>query len=134
MKRITILLGIIQLLIALGAIPAGLLMVIEPDGAGMGMPTEVLSRSPFQSFLIPGLFLFIVNGLGNGMGAFFSFTKNRYAGFVGVALGIVLLLWIGVQVYFIGLNSFLQPLFFVIGVIEMILAYRIIPKTGKQSS
>lgn len=43
-KRISIFLGIIQVIIAIGAIPAGLSMIIEPDGTGVGMSTEVLLK------------------------------------------------------------------------------------------
>ena len=125
MKRIAVSLGITQVIIAIGAIPAGLSMIFEPDGMGIGMSTEMLSGSPFKDFLIPGLFLFTVNGLCNGFGAYLSFRKNRYAGMFGLGLGIVLILWICVQVFFIGLTHFLQPVFLVIGVIETTLGYAI---------
>ena len=122
-KRISIFLGIIQIIISIGAIPAGLSMIIEPNGSGVGMSTEVLLTSPFQDFFLPGIFLLIVNGLFNAAGAFLSFTQNKYAGIFGLMLGIILLLWISIQVYFIGLTHFLQPLFFVIGIIEIVLGY-----------
>lgn len=127
-KRLSIFLGIIQIIIAIGAIPAGLSMIIEPNGTDVGMSTEILLRSPFQNFFIPGLFLFIINGLLNAIGAFLSFVRNKYAGIFGLSLGIILVLWICIQVYFIDLTHFLQPLFFVIGIIEMILGYFLISK------
>ena len=127
-KRISIFLGIIQVIISIGAIPAGLSMIIEPNGTGVGMSAEVLLTSPFQNFFIPGIFLLVVNGLFNAVGAFLSFTRNKYAGIFGLMLGIILLLWISIQVYFIGLIHFLQPLFFVIGIIEIILGYYFIFK------
>jgi len=127
-KRISIFLGIIQVIISIGAIPAGLSMIIEPNGTGVGMSAEVLLTSPFQNFFIPGISLLVVNGLFNAVGAFLSFTRNKYAGIFGLMLGIILLLWISIQVYFIGLIHFLQPLFFVIGIIEIILGYYFIFK------
>jgi hypothetical protein len=127
-KRVSIFLGIIQVIISIGAIPAGLSMIIEPNGSGVGMSTEVLLTSPFQDFFLPGIFLLIVNGLFNAIGAFLSFTRNKYAGIFGLMLGIILLLWISIQVYFIGLTHFLQPLFFVIGIIEIVLGYYFIFK------
>jgi len=61
----TTILGIIQSIVAIGAIPAGFLLVTQPDGKGLGMAIDFLQNSPFQDFFIPGLFLFIVNGLFN---------------------------------------------------------------------
>ena len=117
-------LGIIQAFIAIGAVPAGLSMIFDPSGNGIGMTTEILAESPFNDFFIPGIFLFAVNGLFNILGAFLSFSKNKYAGEIGLGLGVLLVIWICIQVYITGLIHFLQPLFFVIGVIEIILSYR----------
>ena len=126
MKSKTIYLGIIQTIVGIGAIPAGLAMILDPYGTNLGMSTEILLKSPFQNFFIPGLFLFIVNGLFSVIGAILSFTGNKYAGLNGLGLGLFLIIWICVQIYFIGLTHFLQPLYFVIGIIEIILSYSFI--------
>lgn len=52
-KTLTIL-GIIQAFVAIGAIPAGYSMIVEPNGSGLGMTTEILAGSPFTNFFIPG--------------------------------------------------------------------------------
>jgi hypothetical protein len=36
-KRGKLILGIIQLFVAIGALPVGYLMIIKPDGSGVGM-------------------------------------------------------------------------------------------------
>lgn len=125
MKRIALYLGIVQLFIAIGAIPAGLLMIIEPDGTGLGMSTGMLSGSPFHDFFIPGLFLLIVNGLFHAFGGVLSLKSNQYAGNVGIILGIFLLIWICVQVYYINPIHILQIIYFVIGIIELLLGYKL---------
>lgn len=43
----------------------------------MGFSVSILEGSIFPDFLGPGLFLFLVNGLGTLIGALLSFTKNR---------------------------------------------------------
>ncbi len=128
MKRKAIFLGIVQVIIAVGAIPAGLFMILEPDGSRVGMSVEMLSGSPFRNFFIPGLFLLGINGILNATGAFLSFAGKKYAGISGLGLGIYLVIWICVQVYFIGLTFFLQPLFLVIGIIEIFLGYSLLSK------
>lgn len=129
-KKIAVSLGLIQSFVAIGAIPAGLSMIIDPSGSGVGIPREILAGSPFQDFLFPGLFLFFVNGLFNVAGAVLSFRKHNSAGFAGMILGVLLMVWICIQVYFTGLISFLQPLFFAVGVIEIALS--LIIRKGKE--
>ena len=129
MKKYFIILGCLQAFIALGAIPAGLGYLSDTTGTVMGTSVELLKNSPFTSFLIPALFLLIVNGFGNVLGAVLSFRKKPIAGKAGFVLGLILCLWIIIQVYLIGLISFMQPLFFGFGVIELILSLVIFNKT-----
>jgi hypothetical protein len=42
-----------------GSIP----MIADPHGSPLGMPQALLQHSPFPSFLVPGLVLFIANGV-----------------------------------------------------------------------
>jgi len=123
-KTLTIL-GIIQAFVAIGAIPAGYSMIVEPDGSDLGMTTDILAGSPFTNFFIPGLFLLIVNGLFNLINAILCFIKFKHASLMGFVLGVALIVWVFVQVYSIGLTHFLQPTYFVIGIIEIILSISI---------
>jgi hypothetical protein len=96
----------------------------------MGVTTEMLSESPLNSFLLPGLFLLIVNGFANALGAYLSFIRNKIAGQLGLILGILLTLWIIIQVAWITMSSFLQPLFLVVGLTNIFLSWRIL-KTNR---
>ena len=116
-------LGIFQSITAVGAIPAGLSMIFQPDGTGIGLSTGILEGSPFNNYIIPGLFLFFVNGLANVFGVVLSFRKSKKADVFGLSLGILLVMWICIQVWITGLIHFLQPTFFVIGVIEIVSSY-----------
>jgi len=132
-KKYYILLGIIQIFIAISAIPAGITFIIDPSGQLNGTTTELLTNSPFSNFLIPGLFLLIVHGVGNLFSALLSFQRLNIASFAGMLLGTILILWIIFQVAWIGLSSFLQPLFFAIGIIEAVLGFIIYSKLRKQN-
>jgi len=129
MKKYYIILFCLQVMTAIGAIPAGYAYVSDPLGASMGVTVDLLAKSPFKDFLIPGLFLLIVNGLCNLVAAVFSILNKPVAGKIGLFLGFVLAVWIVIQVYWIGLSSFLQPLFFFVGLFEMALGWTIIRKT-----
>ena len=115
-------LGILQLFISFAAIPAGLGFILDPSGGNLAMTTELIQDSPFGSYLIPGIILFTVNGIGSLFGSLVSFYKHKSAGLLSMVLGLALIIWIIAQVYWMGLVSWLQPFIFVLGVIELILA------------
>ncbi|MDT3428148.1 hypothetical protein J2Z22_003739 [Paenibacillus forsythiae] len=55
---------VLQIFLGVGAIFGGLALIIDPSGSLMGMPADsVLRRSPFSSFLFPGILLLGVFGL-----------------------------------------------------------------------
>jgi len=122
MKKIIFLFeGILQIFIALGAVGGGLVLLLDPSGQGMGFSVELLSNSPFTNYLIPGLFLLAVNGIGNFFCGFLSIRKHQYAGYAGMLFGAILMVWILVQVWVLGWVSWLQPLFLFLGALELAL-------------
>jgi hypothetical protein len=126
-----IFLGVLQLAVALGAIPAGYSMIVHPDGSGLKMTVEILAGSPFKDFFIPGLFLFVINGLFNLASSVLCFYEFRYTSLIGIMLGAALIIWVIVQVYSVGLSHILQPVYFVIGILEIVLSLLI--KTDGQN-
>lgn len=115
-------LAVLQSLIGIGAVPAGLGLALDPSGANLGFSVGWLESSPFSDFLIPGLVLLTVNGFGHLVGSIASFRGWRRAGEIGLALGIFLLLWVLLQVYWIGLISWLQPAYVILALLECGLA------------
>lgn len=111
-------LGVFQIFIGVGAIAGGWGLMGDPSGASMGLPQTSLDGSPFATYFIPGLFLFTVNGLGTLAGSIITLKSFRYAGEVAIGLGVILMLWIVIQAMVIGMTSFLQPFYFVVGVLE----------------
>ena len=126
MKKYYIILGILQAITALGAIPAGYGYLTDTTGAAMGASPELLANSPLDSFLLPGLFLLFINGIAHLVAAFLSFFRSRYAGHAGLALGVTLTLWIIIQVWWISLSSILQPLFLLVGLVNTWLGWKIL--------
>ena len=116
-------LGFLQGFIAFSAFAGGIGFILDPSGKSIGMTIDMLEKSPFMDFLIPGLILFIVLGAGNLLGTILTFKRHHFSGSMAVLLGIVLVIWICVQVYWIGLGSFLQQLYLALGLIEFVLGY-----------
>ena len=100
-------------------------MMLYPDGSGLGLPLDLITDTPFADYFIPGLFLLLINGLLQLAGALSTFKNNPFAGKAGIYLGIMLMGWIAVQVWFIGLVSFLQTFYFVLGAVEVFLGLKL---------
>lgn len=113
--------GILQMFIGLGGVVCGFLMIIDPGGGLMTMPLELIASSPFTDYLIPGIILFSILGVGNVVSSIISFKKSKYAGYAGILFGSALIIWILVQIYMIGLDIWLQPFYLFLGVVELVL-------------
>jgi hypothetical protein len=117
-------LGVLQAFIGVGAVAGGLLLVVDPSGAMLGTPIELLDRTPFTTFLVPGIVLFVVNGLGSMVGSVASFIRHRCAGELAMALGVFLIMWIAVQVYWMA-PHWLHALYFGLGILEVALGWSV---------
>lgn len=126
--------GTLQLFVAFGALVAGAMLVSEPSGANLQMTPALLSRSPFTSFLVPGLILFGVNGLGQAFAGYLTLRRDLRSGIVGGVFGLGLIIWMFVQVSLIGGGHFIQNTFFAFGVLETTLAFFIDRKLRNNDS
>lgn len=115
--------GALQLFVGIGAVASGIGFILDPDGSNLSMSLGLLKKSPFEDFLIPGIALLSINGLGSILGSFFSFKRHLFAGKITMILGIAMVIWISAQVYWISWISWLQPVYFVLGIIEIVLGF-----------
>lgn len=83
---------------AITAIWGGAGLMYDPSGDYMMMSLQFLRHSPFTSYFIPGLILFIVNGLLNLVAFVLVLTKHRYYPYAMVVQGMVLATWLSVQI------------------------------------
>ena len=120
MKWIVNWLGILQIFIGIGAVPAGIAMITDPSGSSLGMPLEMLINSPFSDFLTPGIFLLVINGIGSLLGGVASFLRYRFAGEIAAGLGTFLIMWIVTQVWWMGVH-WLHILYIIFGIVELVL-------------
>ncbi len=124
-RQIAFALATLQVFIGLSGVAGGVGLVLEPSGANLRMSVELLSESPFSDYLIPGIFLLVVNGIGSLTGGVLSFFRYLHAGAIATALGAFLMMWIVAQVWWIGLTHWLQPLYFVFGIVELVLGWKL---------
>ncbi len=90
--------GIILLVvIGLNALFAGSVFILHPDGSAMGLSDTLLQYSPFEDFLFPGIILLVFNGISSIVIAILTVRENRYYSLLIIIQGIVLVIWLILQ-------------------------------------
>lgn len=102
-RKFSIILGIYDLVLALGAVYSGLLMVDSEIEIFSKYPVQWLSKLPFSNWIIPGLIVIAVFGIGNAAAAIFSFKeRSRQPWLASAAAGALLLICVVCQVLILG--------------------------------
>ena len=129
---------VVQLFQAVGALAGGAALMASPKGGIIKMPLSYLDGSPFKDFLIPGITLFVVLGVGPLVAAWVLVRRPRSTALESVnpfrheywgwtlsgVIGVGLVIWIAVETLIVP-YSFLQPLF--AGVGAVIIALTLVP-------
>lgn len=123
--------------LGLSAIGGGGALIISPSGKLLGgLPLSILDRSPFDSFLIPGLILFIVLGLFPTLLIFallkkptsllaerFNFFKDmHWAWSFSIYVAFLLIIWIQVETIYIQGVGWLQTFYMLFAIPLIFLA------------
>jgi hypothetical protein len=87
------------------------------------MPASMLARTPFPTWVVPGLLLALCVAVPAGVVAFGAATRRTYAHPGHPLLGLTLMGWILVQVAVIGPVSALQPVMFAWGLAILLLGW-----------
>lgn len=122
----------LHFIVGLGAVAGGLGAILNPISPG-GASTELLKNGPFETFLIPGLILFTLFGLGNLGALIWLLAHWRKAerggliqGYVTGTLGAGLIIWIVVQCYMLQSVLPLHIIMFVVGAVQGLLAFKLL--------
>ena len=110
---------VLELFTALGAIPVGLMLLTDTTGGSVGFPRGWIESSIFGTYLLPGLYLLAMNGVGMLVLAALSIQRHRWAPWLTGVLGTGLVIWIGVQLLVMPEVSYLQAMFGAIGIVLM---------------
>ena len=87
-----------------------------------GVPLELLEGSPFRSYFVPSLILLVVVGGSFLFAAIAVLASSRIARVSALTAGVVILVWIAVQVSIIGYVSWMQPVTAIGGVLVLFLS------------
>jgi len=98
------------------ALIGGGMLIYDTSGKPLKMGTVILANSPFDTFLIPGLVLFLFIGVSCIVTAFLIIADKPYSMRLLFGQGIVMLGWIIVQLLLIKQFHLLQLLYLFIGI------------------
>jgi hypothetical protein len=107
----------LDVLLSVGALAGGAALIIGPRSEILPLPLSALKGSPFDTYFVPGLILFGVLGTGPLFAARLVWLRNRLAPPATVLVGIVLLVWLAVEIAIVGYsdNPPLQPFYLLLG-------------------
>lgn len=114
----------VLLLVGVAAVIGGVGLIAWPDGSGLRLPLSILEPSPFDSFLIPGLVLLIVIGLGSLTAGVLVLRDTPLADAAALLAGLSLLIWITAQMGMLRTINGLQLACLAAGVAIVMLALR----------
>lgn len=134
-KILRFLLIAIIILLAVSGIFGGISLIIDPSGNSLQIPVSFLESTLFSSYLIPGIILFTLLGIFPVFVAFGLITrkkirianrinpyrKRHWAWTYSLYCGIILVLWIDIQVMMIGGGYILQSIYAILGVIIIVI-------------
>jgi len=112
-KYIQKLLGSLLLFVAITAFGGGFYGMLGANE----VPTDLLKNSPFDTYFIPSLILFLFIGGSSFCASIAVFKRMVIARKLAFISGSILLIWLAVQIAIIGYISWLQPTMAVIGLI-----------------
>ncbi len=110
----------ILLLNAIAAITGGWMLISEPTGSTLDMPVSMLDNSPFSNFYVPGILLFLFNGICSLIVAIAVFMRSRHRYWMLMLQGMISLVWIVAEVIMIRAISWQHYLFGIIAIILLI--------------
>ncbi len=132
----------IEMFFAIVGLASGLSLLSSPSGAGLGLSRDLLKNAPVSDYTLVGLFFVIVSGVLPILAAYGLIAKRRWrwtdplnkwtgqnwAWTLTTALGIILILWIVVELVFVGpltgVGGVLQVIITALGFLVLVLVSR----------
>lgn len=116
--------------LSISALYGGGMLLYDPSGGALQMPTDALQGTPFSSFLIPGLVLFVLQGLFPALAVYgllfrpaggrllnlFNLYADRHWGWAyALYAGIMQWIWIQLQIMWVGYGHPIQSVYAFLG-------------------
>lgn len=122
--------------LGIGGMVGGIVFLIDPSGAELGLDTDLLDGTPISDYVLPGLFILVAFGLVPFVVAYGLARRPHWAPFdwierktgdhwswLGVVvLALALMVWIAVEIAYIGVEAPIQVVCGGLGLVMLVLA------------
>jgi hypothetical protein len=122
---------ILEILTAVLAIPVGWAFIQDPTGRALGIPQGWIESTAFGTYLIPGLYLLLVNGFAMAAAATLSARRHWIAPWLTGTLGVGMIIWIAVEILTLPETMVLTWVFLAIGIALGFIALFWLRRTGQ---
>lgn len=118
-KKVKVVLICYDLLLAIGAIYAGTIMISGKLGE---YPSEWLAKVPFKSWVLPGVLVIILYGIGNLIAAILSLYMNNKGLIASFIMGTIFLISLLASIIILGEVYLATVEFIILSIIQILLA------------
>lgn len=127
--------------LSVGAIYGGIVFILKPDGSAYDIPVEILQKSPFRDFFIPGIILLVTFGITPIYVVYTLIRKpknkfmqklnllydHHFSWTFSVYIGFALIIWINVQTLIFNAVDALHTIYSSLGIFIVCIA--LLPQT-----
>jgi len=110
-------------LLGSGGFGGGIAMFMDPSGAAMGLPLDLLEGLPISNFILPGIFLVVVMGIFPLVIAWSLWNHRSWGWLATIGQSIILILWISFQFLLWGDPIALQWVYLIWGLVMLGLCF-----------
>lgn len=104
----------------LSGLAGGIGLILDPTGSSLSIPIEWLDGSPFDSYFIPGLILFLALGVFPLYVSYGIWRCSAWAWLSALLVGFMLIIWIAVEILVIGYQP-MPPLQLIYGLLGLLI-------------
>ena len=91
---------LLLLFLSFGALYGGYMLISDPSGQKFQWTVELLEKTPFNNFLIPGIILFTINGLLPLFIVILVIINSKKHPWFIIAQGFILIGWLTAEIIF----------------------------------
>ena len=122
---------ILEILTGILAVPVGWSFLRDPSGKSLGIPQGWIESTVFASYLIPGIYLVVMNGFAMFAAAALSVRRHRIAPWLTGVLGVGMIIWIAVEIVTLPETMILTWIFLAVGFVLGFVALFWLRRTGQ---
>lgn len=111
--------------VAATSIIVGLLLMSIPDGTALSFSLGLLKKTNFHDFQIPGFLMVLFVGLPNVLALFYVTQNTPQKNNFAIVAGLILLIWILIQYYFVSELFWVNTLYMTIAVSIILTAFQL---------